>query len=55
MRIDITGYVTEPLVGYSFKIKVTSNRAELLSDIQVQKEVRCSAYAYLDHNFAKLR
>ena len=43
MRIDITGYVTEPFVNYFFTIKVTSDRVEhpslSFSDIQVEKEV----------------
>ena len=44
MRIDITGYVTEPLVSYQFTIKVTSDRVERLSlsNFQVSKEVRIS-------------
>ena len=42
MLIDITGYVTDPLVSYSFAIKVTSDKVKSLSlsDIQVSKEVR---------------
>ena len=42
MRIDITGYVTEPLVSYSFAIKVTSDSVERLSrsNLQVSKEAR---------------
>ena len=42
MQIDITGYVTEGLTGYSFAIKVTSDKVKHLSvrDIQVGKEVR---------------
>ena len=44
MRIDITGYVTEPLVSYQFTIKVTSDSVECLSlsNLQVSKEVRIS-------------
>ena len=46
MRIDIIGYVTEPLISYSFTIKITSDSVEhlslSLSDIQVREEVRIS-------------
>ena len=55
MRIDITGYVTEPSVSYSFKIKVTSDSVERLSlsNLQVSKEVRIGIPPYfypLDDN-----
>ena len=49
MRIDITGYVTEPLVSYSFAIKVTGDSVERLSrsNLQVSKEVRITILPYL--------
>ena len=49
MRIDITGYVTEPPVGYHFTIKVTSDSVEYLSlsNLQVSKKVRI--YISPDH------
>ena len=49
MRIDIIGYVTERLTGYSFAIKVTSDSVECLSlsNLQVSKEVRIFIYPYL--------
>ena len=55
MRIDIIGYVTEPLVSYSFTIKVTSDSVERLSlsNLQISKEVRIGIPPYfypLDDN-----
>ena len=49
MRIDITGYVTEPFSNYHFTIKVTSDSVPnlSLSDIQVSKEVRIAILPYL--------
>ena len=49
MQIDITGYVTEPLSSYHFKVKVTSDSVEhlSLSNFQVSKEVRI--YISPDH------
>ena len=50
MRIDITGYVTEPFSSYySFAIKVTSDSVPdlSLSDIQVSKEVTIAILPYL--------
>lgn len=49
MIIDITGYVAEPLVSYSFAIKVTGDKVERLSlgGIQVSKEVRIAIPPYL--------
>ena len=61
MQIDITGYVTEASVSYSFKVKVTSDSVERLSlsNLQISKEVRISIPPYfypLDDNskFIKL-
>ena len=56
MRIDITGYITEPLSNYyDFMIKVTSDSVPnlSLSNLQVSKEVRIAILPYfypLDDN-----
>lgn len=60
MRIDITGYVTEPFVSYSFAIKVTGDSVERqpLSNLQVSKEVRIAIPPYfypLDDNSKFIR
>ena len=42
MTIEITGYVTEKRVGYSFAVRVTSDKVEhpSLSDIQISEDVK---------------
>lgn len=48
MQIDITGYVTERLSSYHFKVKVTSDKVEnrSLSNLQVSKEIRIAIPPY---------
>ena len=59
MAIDIIGYVTERLVNYNFKIKITSDSVERLSlsNIQITKEVgiHISPYYYLSDDESEFK